>query len=137
MDEQLIEAALAVRGNAYAPYSHFLVGAAVRTATGRIFVGVNVENASFGLTICAERSAIFQAVAAGEREFDSMVIAVDAPVPAAPCGACRQVMAEFGLSKIILCTTDKQSKIFSLAHLLPEAFVKENLPGGDQNEKNG
>jgi len=136
MDEQLIEAALAVRGNAYAPYSRFLVGAALRTKSGRLFTGVNVENASYGLTICAERAAIFQAVAAGEKEFSSMAIAVDAPFPAAPCGACRQVMAEFGLQEIILCTTDKQVKTFSLAELLPEAFVKENLSGGDRNEKN-
>jgi len=136
MDEQLIEAALAVRDKAYAPYSHFLVGAALRTKNGCLFTGVNVENASYGLTICAERAAIFQAVAAGEREFSSMAIAVDAPLPAAPCGACRQVMAEFGLEEIILCTTDKQVKTFSLADLLPEAFVKENLPGGDRNEKN-
>lgn len=135
MDEQLIEAALTVRNNAYAPYSRFLVGAALRTKTGRLFTGVNVENASYGLTICAERAAIFQAVAAGEREFVSMAIAVGAPAPAAPCGACRQVMAEFGLEEIILCTTDKQIQRFSLADLLPQAFVKENLPEGDRNEK--
>ncbi len=135
MDEKLIDAALTIRKNAYAPYSHFLVGAAVRTKTGRIFTGVNVENASYGLTLCAERAAIVQAVTAGEREFSSLAVAVEASFPAAPCGACRQVLAEFGVQEIILCTTDKQIKVFSLADLLPEAFRKENLPGGKCNEE--
>lgn len=135
MDEKLIDAALTIRKNAYAPYSHFLVGAAVRTKTGRIFTGVNVENASYGLTLCAERAAIVQAVTAGEREFSSLAVAVEASFPAAPCGACRQVLAEFGVPEIILCTTDKQIKVFSLADLLPEAFRKENLPGGKCNEE--
>ena len=135
MDEKLIDAALTIRKNAYAPYSHFLVGAAVRTKTGRIFTGVNVENASYGLTLCAERAAIVQAVTAGEREFSSLAVAVEASFPAAPCGACRQVLAEFGVQEIILCTTDKQIKVFSLADLLPDAFRKENLPGGKCNEE--
>jgi len=135
MDDELIQAAMAARNNAYAPYSRFLVGAAVRTDTGRVFTGVNVENASYGLTICAERVAIFQAVTAGERKFSSIAIAVDAPVPAAPCGACRQVMAEFGVQEIILCTKDHQIKRFLLADLLPEAFLKENLSEGVCHEQ--
>jgi cytidine deaminase len=93
----LIEAAMDVRAKAYAPYSGFLVGAALRTRAGKVYVGVNVENASFPVCICAERAALVAAVSQGDREFDEIVVVTDAKEPAAPCGICRQMLAEFGL----------------------------------------
>ena len=89
--------------SSYSPYSHFAVGAAVVSADGRVFSGCNVENASYGLTICAERNAIFQAVAAGVREIRALVIYTPTPEPVTPCGACRQVLLEFGEDCAIAC----------------------------------
>lgn len=96
--EALVAQAKAVRENAYAPYSKFLVGAALRSRSGRVFAGCNVENLSFGLTICAERVCIGAAVAAGETEFEMIAIFSDSKMPVMPCGACRQVLAEFAPS---------------------------------------
>jgi cytidine deaminase len=93
--EALLEEARAALANSHAPYSEFRVGAALRTVGGKVFRGVNVENASLGLSMCAERTAIFSAIAAGEREFDAIAIATLAESPTPPCGACRQVMLEF------------------------------------------
>jgi cytidine deaminase len=129
MDEELIAAAISVRAQAYAPYSKFAVGAAVRSMDGRIFTGVNVENVSYGLTICAERTAIVQAVAAGKRQLTRLVVATDGPQPSAPCGACLQVMAEFDITNVILCTLDGLRQEFLLSELLPHAFHKEKLLG--------
>jgi cytidine deaminase len=130
MDElkqrQLIEAALTARDGAYAPYSNFHVGAAVLTADGRIFTGANVENASYGLTLCAERVAAATAVAAGCREL--MAVAVATPGGHSPCGACRQVLAEFGgQMKVLLVDSDDPANIrqFTLKQLLPEQFQLE------------
>lgn len=105
---------------AYAPYSKFAVGAALLTADGRIFRGCNVENLSYGLTQCAERTAICAAVAAGAREFTVLAVVADTAVPISPCGACRQVMAEFGLPRVILANQSEQVE-FSMEELLPRA----------------
>ena len=102
MDQELFEAAKKARENAYIPYSHFAVGAAVRAVDGRIFTGCNIENASYGLTVCAERNAIFAAVKEGVREFQALCVTAETPEPVSPCGACRQVMAEFHIPVIFL-----------------------------------
>lgn len=124
----LISAARAAREQAYAPYSRFAVGAALRTKTDRVFRGCNVENLSFGLTICAERSAVFAAVAAGEREFEAIAIVADSKEPVTPCGACRQVLAEFGLD-LPVCSANLDGATYksSIRELLPRA--KEGILG--------
>lgn len=120
----LIEAATEVRQKAYAPYSGFLVGAALRTRAGKVYVGVNVENASFPGCICAERSALVAAVSQGDREFDEIVVVTDAKEPAAPCGICRQVLAEFGLDLgVTVCGRQGPAYRLPLRQLLPYAFT--------------
>jgi cytidine deaminase len=119
-EQQLVAQAIAVAGRAYAPYSKFLVGAVLVGKDGRTFAGCNVENISFGLTICAERNAVFAAVAAGCREFARIVIVADTEVPASPCGACRQVLAEFNPDlEVVLTNFRGQSETFHLSELLP------------------
>jgi cytidine deaminase len=118
--ESLIEAAWNSRQNAYAPYSAFAVGAALLTTDGRIFGGCNVENLSYGLTCCAERVAVSAAVAAGAREFVAMVVVADTETPISPCGACRQVMAEFSIPTVILANRNEQLQL-TLDELLPRA----------------
>lgn len=118
--EQLITAAWSVRDHAYAPYSKFHVGAAILTKSGRIFTGCNVENLSFGLTICAERVAIGSMIAAGESEIERVVVVADTDQPISPCGACRQVMAEFGDFPVLL-TSRRAQESFQLSELLPRA----------------
>lgn len=114
---------------AYAPYSCFAVGAALRAKSGRVYTGCNVENASYGLTICAERVAIFNAVSAGEREFDALAVVSETMVP--PCGACRQVLAEFGLdTKVIVADLGQGQEVYSLRELLPVAFTADSLGPG-------
>jgi cytidine deaminase len=120
----LIDAAKAAMKNAYAPYSKFRVGAAVLTSTGKIFTGCNVENASYGLTNCAERTAIFSAIASNGPKLDIRAVAVvnDRGVPSAPCGACRQVIYEFGPEAIIFFPGAKGWKQAHITKLLPEGF---------------
>ena len=118
--DALVEAAWAVRCKAYAPYSNFQVGAALLAADGRVFGGCNVENISYGLTNCAERVAIGAAVAAGVREFVGVAVVADTGVPISPCGACRQVLAEFGVSVVILANREERLE-FRLDELLPRA----------------
>ncbi|MEX1115084.1 MAG: cytidine deaminase [Akkermansiaceae bacterium] len=116
----LVEAAWQARENAYAPYSNFHVGAALLAADGRIFSGCNVENISYGLTNCAERVAMGAAVAAGVREFMAVAVVADTAVPISPCGACRQVLAEFGVPRVLLVNRTTREE-FSLEDLLPRA----------------
>lgn len=120
--QSLIDAACQARDRAYAPYSQFRVGAALRTKSGRVFCGCNVENLSFGLTICAERAAVFAAVADGEREFEALAVVADSKAPVTPCGACRQVLAEFAPA-LPVCSANLEGAIFqsSIAELLPRA----------------
>ncbi|MDB4766469.1 cytidine deaminase [bacterium] len=129
--DMLVDAAIAVRGNAYAPYSNFRVGAAVLLADGETIIsGCNVENASYGLSICAERNAICQAVALSGPKPNIMAIAVAADPLATPCGACRQFIAEFGDEILLICVgpSDKQKRSEFLAkELLPHGFSKEVL----------
>ena len=122
MDKELLEAALAARERAYAPYSKFLVGAAVRAESGKIYTGCNIENASYGLTVCAERNALFSAVGAGERKFTALCVVGDTEEPISPCGACRQVMAEFKVPCIILANLKGDVKEYTLGELLPLGF---------------
>lgn len=120
--DELLAKALNVRASAYAPYSQFQVGAALETQTGKVFTGCNVENLSFGLTICAERNAVFAAVAAGEREFARIVIVADSHDPVTPCGACRQVMAEFSLEmEVRSVNLQGREYVARLDELLPRA----------------
>src|SRR5260221_2480787 len=120
--EDLLAEAREARDQAYAPYSRFAVGAALQTRSGRVFRGCNVENLSFGLTICAERNALFSAVAAGEREFEAIGIVADSKEPVTPCGACPQVLAALAPSPAIHCA-NLQGDIFesNLRELLPRA----------------
>jgi cytidine deaminase len=125
--QDLIKKANQVRLRAYAPYSNYQVGAALLTATGDIFTGANVENAAYGVTMCAERSAIFNAVSAGERDF--VAIAVATHNGGSPCGSCRQVLSEFGLDIDVL-QVDDQGKLIqqnTLRDLLPGAFQSKDL----------
>jgi len=113
--------------NAWAPYSEFRVGAAIEAADGRVFVGCNVESASYGLTICAERMALGAAVAAGARSLRRVAVTTEVEPPAAPCGACRQLLAEFGLSLEVIAVGPTSERRWTLAALLPDAFTKESL----------
>lgn len=128
MADRLVEAARAAQEHAHCPYSRYRVGAALETGDGRVFVGSNVENASYGLTICAERAAVVSAVSAGVRNFRRIVIASDSEPPAPPCGACRQVLAEFGSELEVESVGPLQTRRWTLRELLPDAFTREILP---------
>ena len=127
MTDPLVSAARAAQQQAYVPYSRFRVGAALESEDGRIFAGCNVENASYGLTICAERAAVCVAVAAGVRRFRRAVVVTDTDPPSTPCGACRQVLAEFGPDMPVLAVGSAGSASWTMRELLPAAFDKEQL----------
>ena len=125
--EKLIEVAKNYRKNSYSPYSKFPVGAAVLTKSGKIFGGCNIENASYPLGNCAERTAIFKAVSEGEKDFEAIAIIADTESPCSPCGACRQVIAEFKIPKIIMTNLKGNTKIVTLEEILQFAFSDEDL----------
>ena len=121
--QQLIRMALAAREKAYAPYSDFMVGAALRAADGRIFTGCNVENAAYGATICAERTAMAKAVSEGHRSFRRIAIYADSESWCTPCGACRQFLAEFSPDMEVLCAKAGDRYVsYKLSELLPHGF---------------
>jgi cytidine deaminase len=125
--QALIDLALEARRRAYAPYSKYSVGAALRTRSGKLFTGVNVENAAYPHTICAERTAVVKAVSEGERDFE--VIAVVTANGGKPCGGCRQVLAEFGLDTLVLIANEKGELVdeMTVGDLLPGAFTPDKL----------
>lgn len=125
--QSLVDLANTARQRAYVPYSHYPVGSSLRTKTGRIFTGVNVENAAYPQTMCAERIAIFKAVSEGEKEFDVITVVTDNG--GSPCGGCRQVMAEFGLDTIVILAdgSGRIVKETTVKDLLPQAFTPEQL----------
>ncbi|MCX7746715.1 MAG: cytidine deaminase [Clostridia bacterium] len=126
-DKELVKLALNIRKQAYSPYSRFKVGAALLTENNRIFTGVNIENASYGATNCAERTAVFKAVSEGETKIRAIAIASDSEDYIYPCGICRQVLAEFGDSdmKVISCKNNGEYKLYTLGELLPSSFKLE------------
>ena len=123
----LVASARAAMRHAWAPYSNFHVGAAIEAADQKVYVGCNVESASYGLTICAERMALGAAVVAGARQLARIVVTTDVDPPAAPCGACRQLLAEFGLHLEVIAVGPHEERRWTLAQLLPDAFTKETL----------
>jgi cytidine deaminase len=130
--QRLIDTARRAREGAYAPYSNFPVGAAILTLTGELFSGCNIENASFGATICAERMAIFQAVNAGQRGFKALAVIADTPEPVAPCGLCRQVLAEFSPDcLVVMANLAGQWRLVDLNELLPFSFRLQPRESGE------
>src|SRR5690242_10161564 len=122
-EDQLVEAALAARKHAVAPYSHFLVGAALETAEGEVVTGCNVENATYGLTVCAERVAVFKALTDGKRKFTRIAVAADTNSTTPPCGACRQILCEFcGDIPVILTNLHGKRERLQMKDLFPRAF---------------
>ena len=120
---ELLAAALAARQNAHAPYSHFLVGAALEDSTGRIHTGCNVENATYGLTVCAERVAVFKAVSEGVHKFTRIAVAADTETLTPPCGACRQILWEFcGDIEVTLVNLHGKTETIRMKELFPRAF---------------
>ena len=128
-DDELIEAARKARAQAYVPYSGFPVGAALVAEDGTVYTGCNIENASYGLANCAERTAIFKMASEGHRSFTAIAVIADTDGPCSPCGACRQVMSEFGPeARVILTNLKGETRVTSVKELLPGAFRPNDLP---------
>ena len=127
--QKLMDCAIKARENAYSPYSHFAVGAALLCEDGTLFEGCNIENASYGLTNCAERTAIFKAVSEGHTKFKALAVVADTEGTCAPCGACRQVMAEFQIPLIIMGNLMGNIKIATIEELLPFSFSECDVIG--------
>ena len=127
MSSALVNRAREAQANAHAPYSNFHVGAALEADDGRVFAGCNVESASYGLTICAERMALGAGVAAGAKRFRRIVVVTDVDPPAAPCGACRQLLAEFGMDLEVIVAGRSTERRWKLGALLPDAFTRDSL----------
>ena len=127
--QKLMDCAIKARENAYSPYSHFAVGAALLCEDGTLFEGCNIENASYGLTNCAERTAIFKAVSEGHIKFKALAVVADTEGPCAPCGACRQVMSEFKIPLIIMGNLMGNIKIVTIEELLPFSFSECDVTG--------
>ena len=125
--QRLINRAIVARETSYSPYSHFGVGAALLCEDGRIYEGCNIENASYGLTNCAERTAIFKAVSEGQTKFKALAVVADTEGPCAPCGACRQVISEFGIPRIIMANLRGDNTVVDLEGLLPFRFRADNM----------
>jgi cytidine deaminase len=126
--DSLIAAAKRARENAHAPYSNFRVGAALRATSGKVFGGCNVENATYGLTVCAERVAIFKAISEGEHGFDAVAVVTDTDALTPPCGACRQLLWEFcGDVSVILSNLKGKTEVFQMRELFPKPFDAANL----------
>lgn len=127
-DKRLLEAARKAQQNSYSPYSEFRVGAAIQSGSGKIYSGCNVENASYGLTTCAERTAIFKMISEGDTGIVSVAVVVDGKRVVTPCGACRQVISEFADPECrIICSCDDKTELFELAYLLPTSFKSSDL----------
>lgn len=125
---QLVERAREARQKAYVPYSHFPVGAAVLTGSGRVFTGCNVENAAYGPTICAERTAVVKAVSEGEREIVAIAVVADTEGPCSPCGICRQVISEFGKEiQVVMANLAGAIRVKTIGELLPSTFDADQL----------
>jgi len=124
-DSRLLDAAKRVREHAYAPYSGFRVGAAIETDSGRVYVGANVENASYGATVCAERSAVAAMIAAGEKRISRVAVYAEGPELSMPCGMCRQVLVEFGKDAAVVVGGPSGTRSTTLTALMPEPFVFE------------
>lgn len=127
--QKLMDCAIKARENAYSPYSHFAVGAALLCEDGTLYEGCNIENASYGLTNCAERTAIFKAVSEGHIKFKALAVVADTERPCAPCGACRQVMAEFKIPLIIMGNLMGNIKIVTMEEVLPFSFSECDVTG--------
>ncbi|MCI6100185.1 MAG: cytidine deaminase [Veillonellaceae bacterium] len=126
-DEELVQKAIEYRKHSYSPYSHFAVGAAVLTKSGKVFGGCNIENASYPVGICAERTAIVKAVSEGERDIVALAVVGDTPGACSPCGMCRQFIGEFKIPKIIMANLKDARKTVTLEELLPYAFTDSDM----------
>ena len=126
-DQELVETAKKYREFSYSPYSKFKVGAAVLSGSGKIYGGCNIENSSYPVTNCAERTAIFKAISEGETKLVALAVVADTEGPCAPCGACRQVIAEFRIPRIIMTNLKGDTRVVTLEELLPFAFSEADL----------